>query len=312
MLELNWQAGSNAMKNILKMTTGMALAAALTLPVVAQITSGLWADPASIDTDYPPAMAELSFMSFGAKLNGHIYLANGSGPHPTVVLLHGFPGNEKNLDLAQALRRAGFNVLFFHYRGAWGSDGIFSFGNVLDDVSSALTFLRTPEVASQYRVDPTRLSLVGHSMGGFAALMAGAKDPAVACVAALAPANLGNRPAASMTDEALAGFAAYTDSLTMLNTQSGQAVVDEMLDRNKEFDTRTLAPKFSGRPVLLIAGAQDAVLPPEVYHVPLVAAFEARSDIDLTHAVLQGDHSFSWTRIELAKTVSEWLSNKCR
>ncbi|MBO6503295.1 MAG: alpha/beta fold hydrolase [Kordiimonadaceae bacterium] len=300
------------MKNILKLTAGMALAAALTLPVIAQGTSGFWADPASIDADYLPAMAELNFMSFGAKLNGHIYLANGAGPHPTVVLLHGFPGNEKNLDLAQALRRGGFNVLFFHYRGAWGSEGIFSFGNVVDDVASALTFLRSPEVAAEYRVDQARLSLIGHSMGGFAALMAGAKDPAVACVGALAPANLGNRPAASMTEEALAGFAAYTDSLTMLNTESGQAVVDEMLDRNKEFDTRALAPKFSERPVMLLAGAQDAVLPPEIYHVPLVSAYEMHSDIELTHAVLQGDHSFSWTRIELAQTVAEWLTNNCR
>ena len=39
-----------------------------------------------------------------------------------VLLLHGFPGNEKNLDLAQDLRADGFNVLFFHYRGAWGSE----------------------------------------------------------------------------------------------------------------------------------------------------------------------------------------------
>ena len=51
-------------------------------------------------------------------LAGMMLGANGQGPHPTIVLLHGFPGNEKNLDLAQSLRRAGYNVLFFHYRGA--------------------------------------------------------------------------------------------------------------------------------------------------------------------------------------------------
>lgn len=55
---------------------------------------------------------EINFESHGNRLNGIVYLANGAGPHPTVVLLHGFPGNEKNLDLAQALRRDGFNVLF--------------------------------------------------------------------------------------------------------------------------------------------------------------------------------------------------------
>ncbi|MFD3266336.1 hypothetical protein [Phenylobacterium ferrooxidans] len=32
-------------------------------------------------------------------------------------------GNEKNLDLAQAVRRAGWNAAAFNYRGSWGSPG---------------------------------------------------------------------------------------------------------------------------------------------------------------------------------------------
>jgi pimeloyl-ACP methyl ester carboxylesterase len=56
-------------------------------------------------------------------MNALFYLAGGPGPHPTIVLLHGFPGNEQNLDLAQSIRRAGWNVLTLHYRGAWGSPG---------------------------------------------------------------------------------------------------------------------------------------------------------------------------------------------
>lgn len=38
-----------------------------------------------------------------------IYIASGAGPHPTVLMLHGFPSNEKNLDLTTAywLRRWG-------------------------------------------------------------------------------------------------------------------------------------------------------------------------------------------------------------
>ena len=55
-------------------------------------------------------------------LYGIAYLPSGEGPHPCVLLLHGFPGNEKNLDLAQTLRRAGCAVVQFHYRGCWASD----------------------------------------------------------------------------------------------------------------------------------------------------------------------------------------------
>src|SRR5690606_13427077 len=108
--------------------------------------------------------------SDGDRLLGCIYVADGPGPHPTVLLLHGLPGNERHFDLAHALRRAGFNVALFHYRGAWGSEGTFSIANAAADVPAALAFLRRPEVAAAYRVDPARVVPVGHSMGGFVAL----------------------------------------------------------------------------------------------------------------------------------------------
>ena len=146
-------------------------------------------DPKQIDTSNPLAIVELGFDSYGDRLNGILYQANGAGPHPTVILLHGYPGNEKNLDLAQSMRRAGFNVLFFHYRGAWGSGGDFSFTHVVEDVGSAADYLRNN--ANEYRVDPDRLLMIGHSMGGFAALQGAARDKAVTCVAGIAPADVG-------------------------------------------------------------------------------------------------------------------------
>ncbi|MGJ8560874.1 MAG: alpha/beta hydrolase family protein [Litorimonas sp.] len=106
-------------------------------------------DPVRIDAAHPPALAEVNFESFGDRLNGLLHQANGIGPHPTVVLLHGYPGNEKNLGLAQSMRRTGYNVLFFHYRRAWGSGRNFSFSHVVEDVGSATDFLR--ENADEYR-----------------------------------------------------------------------------------------------------------------------------------------------------------------
>ena len=71
----------------------------------------------------------------------------GQGPAPDVILLHGLPGNERNLDLAQAIRRAGWDVLTFTYRGAWGSPGDFSIANAMEDAAAALDFARSPEGA---------------------------------------------------------------------------------------------------------------------------------------------------------------------
>ena len=68
----------------------------------------------------PASMETFQIPSHGALLNAFVYVAASAGPHPAVVLLHGFPGNERNLDLAQDMRRAGWDVLYFDYRGSWG------------------------------------------------------------------------------------------------------------------------------------------------------------------------------------------------
>ena len=65
------------------------------------------------------ATPAVTFDSDEVALLGVLHLPEGEGPHPVAVLLHGFPGNERNFDLAQSLRRAGYAALVFHYRGSW-------------------------------------------------------------------------------------------------------------------------------------------------------------------------------------------------
>ena len=59
------------------------------------------------DPVHSATMAWPDIPSHGAKMYSVIYIAAGEGLHPTVLMLHGFPGNEKNLDLAYSMRRAG-------------------------------------------------------------------------------------------------------------------------------------------------------------------------------------------------------------
>jgi len=258
-----------------------------------------------IDPSHPPALLELNFKSHGERLNGILYQANGAGPHPTVVLLHGYPGNEKNLDLAQSLRRAGFNVLFFHYRGAWGSSGDFSFTHVIEDVASALSYLRSSP--SELRVDKSQLLLIGHSMGGFAALQGAARDTDINCVAGLTPADVGLLARAAAADDTITqDFATGADDLPMLRGWNGKAALADMKVNADRFDVAALAPQLAGKSVLLVAADKDTVIAPDIFHVPMVAAYKAQGDIDLTHTILSGDHSFSWSRLELIDTVLDW------
>ncbi|MBW2243235.1 MAG: alpha/beta fold hydrolase [Deltaproteobacteria bacterium] len=270
-------------------------------------------DPRVFDSAHPPELVETRFESHGDRMNAIIYVAQGAGPHPTVILLHGFPGNERNLDLAQAIRRGGWNVVFFHYRGAWGSDGVFSFGHVIEDVASVVAAVRSEEFAAAHRIDASQIALVGHSMGGFAALVSAADLSEVACVASLAGANLGAFAMAAADPEQQAAIAASLDGWAgPIRGMSGAELVAELRETPDRFDTIARAPLLARKPVLLLAGARDEVTPTAVHHDPLVAALSAANAPRFDSRVLErSDHSFSSDRIAVARILVDWLRTGC-
>jgi pimeloyl-ACP methyl ester carboxylesterase len=120
---------------------------------------------------------ELQIPSSGSLLQGFIYLANGAGKHPLLVLLHGFPGNERNLDLAQVARSRGWNVVYFDYRGSWASQGKFSFKHCVDDAVNVVAYCKAN--AGALDIDTANICLFGHSMGAFVCQKALAMIPSV-------------------------------------------------------------------------------------------------------------------------------------
>jgi pimeloyl-ACP methyl ester carboxylesterase len=276
-------------------------------------------DPASsdlsdFDSTNPPRISETFFEIEEVGMNAIVYEAQGAGPHPTVVLLHGFPGNERNLDLAQAIRRAGWNVIFFHYRGAWGSGGQFSFLHVIEDVEVVVDEISEPEFAREHRMDPERIALVGHSMGGFAALVLGAELPAVDCVVSMSGANLGGLARSlENSPEQSAAFAATLDGWAgPIRGLSGEQLIKELAMHAERFDTVERANALAGKDLLLIAGARDVVTPARVHHVPLVEALEAAQAASLETMIFEhADHAYSGQRIALARLVTRWLQKNC-
>lgn len=122
------------------------------------------------DKDSPAGMTELFIPSGNALLAGFIYKANGGQKHPTLLLLHGYPGNERNLDLAQVVRSRGWNVIYFDYRGSWASQGQFGFKNCVEDVVNVVAFCK--KYQDSLKIDPSNIVLFGHSMGGWVCLKA--------------------------------------------------------------------------------------------------------------------------------------------
>jgi len=270
-------------------------------------------DPPLVDREHPPAMLETGFDSHGSRLNAILYLAQGAGPHPTVVLLHGYPGNEKNLDLAQVLRRAGINVLFFHYRGSWGSEGTYSFGHCLEDVESALAFLRSEESRAERRVDPRRIALVGHSLGGFLALETAVHEASIRCTASIAGVNLGARgKTVAAHPELREAFIAGLDAGTgPLAGARGTALLEEVIENADSWDLVAQAPVLAQRHLLLIGGYRDTVVPLANNQEPLVEALRALDAPHVSELVLDADHAFSSSRIVLARALLAWLEGEC-
>ncbi|PZG06973.1 alpha/beta hydrolase [Nonomuraea aridisoli] len=246
----------------------------------------------------------VTFDSGGVPLAGLLHLPAGPGPHPVVLLLQGFPGNERNLDLAQALRAAGYAAVAFHYRGSWGMGGTWSWGNALEDAAAVARAVRTEAFASAYRLDPGRLALFGHSFGGFAALMTAAADPSIAAVASVSGFDFGTVTRTLDPAARARHVEAFGEELLPLRGTSGEALVAEMERAGDRWSLAGLAPRLAGRPVLLIGTSDDSVTPADVHHRPLVKAYE---QIAAEHHEWHTDHALSDHRGRLIETVRAFL-----
>lgn len=231
----------------------------------------------------------VTFESHGDRLLGGLYTAAGETPRPTTILLHGLPGIEKHLDIAYALRDLGWNCLYFHFRGCWGSHGAYDLAGLADDTRAAVDW-----VAEQPSVDTERIVLIGASTGSHPALVLGAADARVRAIVGISPVIVSDRftfPGAMATE-----FAG------MLSGVSGQDLVDQW---NALPPLNAALVAFAPRRVLLVATDQDDIFPPSQY---------ADAIAGLAHVELQrhpdADHSFSAYRPWLVQRVTGWLTDR--
>jgi len=269
------------------------------------IPSVVISDPAP-DLQHPPRSAQVLVPSHGMGMNALFYLAGGAGPHPTMVLLHGFPGNEQNLDLAQAVRRAGWNVLTLHYRGSWGSPGNFSITHVIEDVDAAVAFVRQTEVAAKYGIDTKRIVLAGHSMGGFASAAHARADNRLLGVILIDAWNVGidGQEFANAKGPERAALIAknFNDLGNSLHGATAESLAKEIMAHRTEWNYQQWTAQLAHSPILVI-GASKAL--GEENHKLAEAVSHAGGKV--TDITLPSDHAFQDHRIALAAEVVNWL-----
>jgi pimeloyl-ACP methyl ester carboxylesterase len=273
---------------------------------------GITEDVDSDDKEFPSTYLPFVLQVKGSRLYGFVYMAEGKGPHPTALVLHGFPGNEKSLDLAQALRRGGVNAAFFTYRGAWGSEGNFSYHNCIEDTMAAIDFLKKPENAQNFRIDTGNLIVIGHSMGGFIAMNMAKLRQDIRAYAYLSGWNAGyvGKRISSSDREAQDQFKQrITVSSAPLKGTNADLLVEEIFSMKDSHNLIDYIPDLKGKKFFLSAGKQDMICPPEYDHQPLYNALKKAYPNDVSELVLDTDHSYTSARIAMIRGVFQWLQS---
>jgi uncharacterized protein len=269
------------------------------------IPAAISVDP-PVDAQHPASSAALLIPSHGVTLDARLYMASGEGPHPTLIMLDGLPGWHNLADVDMAVRRAGWNVLVFHYRGMWGAPGRFSIAHSVQDAAAAIAYLRRPDIAAKYGVDTRRLVVAGHSMGGFCAAAIARTDHGLAGAILIDPWDVGEEGAMLRREPAkLGGYARenFDDMGHAVGRLSSLALAREV-QAAKGSDYVDWARDLAGRRLLIIGAEKNG----NAKESQALADAIGRSDASRMEAVMMPtDHGFSDHRIALTEKILSWL-----
>jgi uncharacterized protein len=188
----------------------------------------------------------------------------------------------------------------FNYRGSWGSPGPFRFAQNLQDADAVLAYLRDPSTAVKLGIDPKRIAIAGHSMGGWVAAHAASHDHALIGAILISMADMGltgARPRAQ-------AVAAMADDMETLADVTAESMVEELAAHAKEFVAAGTAAGLAQIPVLAITSDDHLASQTD----SLVAGIKAKGGTKVTAMHLDTDHSYSDRRIALESIVITWLS----
>jgi pimeloyl-ACP methyl ester carboxylesterase len=244
-------------------------------------------------------MTELFIPSGNALLAGFIYKANGAQKHPTLLLLHGYPGNERNLDLAQVVRAHGWNVIYFDYRGSWGSQGQFGFENCVEDVANVVAFCK--KYQDSLKIDTSNMVLFGHSMGGWVCLKALQQLPGIKKGFALSTWDIYDDYKKVLTEKELLQLANDPDrggKYFVLNA-SLKDIFGPVLKNPGYFNLANDAAALAGKQIIM--------LDEHDHNKQLANTIKSSNKSWFDYQVWQTDHPFTNKRVALFKMVLSFL-----
>ncbi len=201
---------------------------------------------------YGIGFEELRFATGGGKQLYGWWIPAGTRPGPAVILVHGWGRNlERMLPFIRPLHGAGFHLLAFDARchGSSDPDGHATMVTFSEDIRAAVRV-----AASRPEVDPARLSVLGLSVGGAAAIHAAAHEPTLRAVVTVgAFAHPGDAMSWELRGRGVPGPLIRL-VLRWVERRVGFSLEDEAPERKIV---------HAKAPILLVHGEEDEVVPPE-------------------------------------------------
>ncbi|MBR6044952.1 MAG: alpha/beta fold hydrolase [Ruminococcus sp.] len=236
-------------------------------------------------------MQELGFTRDGQKIYGKLYLPEGEGKLPLVIIAHGFGGNLSMCDgYAKYFAKNGFATYVFDFiGGGYGikSDGKLTEMSVLTEAADMDTVL--DGLKEQERIDTDNIFLMGCSQGGFVATYTAAKRPSeVKGLVAYYPAYVLQDDAKKSTPD----VNNIPETINLMGVTVGGIYNRDALS----FDIYEVMAGYTGN-ALLIHGTADNIVP---------VSYSERAAETLPHAELmiidKAGHGFSGTDDANART----------
>lgn len=252
------------------------------------------------------------FESQGANIHGLLYKASVVEPLQMVILCHGFPGNNADvLGLGERLMKEGFSALAFNYRGTWGSKGLLTIANSLEDVESAIHYVRSSSSVGGLDVDLSSIAIIGYSFGGGMALLGSLNVSAVRRVAYIAGGDLSEVGRMMQQNgkfrRAILNTVDQGISDSGFNSLPAEELFAEVFADMDKYDLVKHAEALSNKGILLIGGLRDEENAVEHHMLPLYKALHKHETKQLEMEIFDADHSFTNARSQLADRILSWL-----
>lgn len=271
-------------------------------------TRYLFEDDPVQDLENPPQEIEILLKGKRGTLLTMLFTPKGAGPHPAVLLFHGFPGNEQMLDAGYAFRRIGFNVITFHYSGCYGSEGKYSLLNDLDDARTLLEFVRDPENQETYGFEKDNVLLFGQSLGGYVSLHTAADCEGIKGTVVASPFDFGRMYELSKTDERAHHimYDIIDSGIDWLNTTREEFYGE--LDKNYvQLSAASKADKLAGKTLSIITSSYDTIAVPEENGKYIYDRVKEYGKGGLDYLSIPSTHNYSDKRCTLIKESAERL-----